>query len=187
MARIWEPGGPLFAALIRDLTILLVEDHPQAREATQQLLEGMGARVIAAEDGRDALDRLSDARPDLVLTDLAMPRLSGRQLLDHLRADPVHRELPVVAVSGWPASFDGTPPAFDAHLDKPFDVESLVAVLCRVICRRRLVFRRQRRRLRDAAAWERRRGQSLRQSSARVVKQAAATRARGRALLGYAA
>ena len=91
MVYISEPGGALFAALIRDLSILLVEDHVQAREVTQLLLEGLGARVVAAVDGRDALDRLPEAHPDLVLTDLAMPRLGGRELLDRLRADPLGR------------------------------------------------------------------------------------------------
>jgi CheY-like chemotaxis protein len=187
MAHISEPGGALFAVVVRDLAILLVEDHVQAREATQQLLESLGARVVPAVDGRDALDRLPEARPDLVLTDLAMPRLGGRELLDRLRADPVHRSLPVVAVSGWPASFEGNPPGFNAHLDKPFDLETLAAVLCRVICRDSLLFARQRRRLLDAAEEQRRHGQRLRQCSASVVRFAAEARARGRALFSRAA
>jgi CheY-like chemotaxis protein len=187
MVYISEPGGALFAALIRDLSILLVEDHVQAREVTQLLLEGLGARVVAAVDGRDALDRLPEAHPDLVLTDLAMPRLGGRELLDRLRADPVHRGVPVVAVSGWPASFEADRSPFDAHLDKPYDLESLAAVLCRVICTHRRVFARQRRRLRDSAVQQRRHCQRLRQTSARAVKQAVAARARGRALFATAA
>jgi CheY-like chemotaxis protein len=162
-------------------------DHVQAREVTQLLLEGLGARVVAAVDGRDALDRLSEAHPDLVLTDLAMPRLGGRELLDRLRADPAHRSLPVVAVSGWPTSFAPERGAFDAHLDKPFDLESLAAVLCRVICAHRRVFARQRRRLRDSAVQQRRRCQGLRRTSAMALKQAAETRARGLALFAPAA
>jgi CheY-like chemotaxis protein len=173
--------------VIRDVAILLVEDHVQAREATQQLLEGLGARVVPAVDGRDALDRLPEARPDLVLTDLAMPRIGGRELLDRLRADPVHRSLPVVAVSGWPASFEGNAPGFDAHLDKPFDLEALAAVLCRVICRNSLLFARQRRRLWDTAAEQRRRGRLLRQCSASALKLAAEARGKVRALFSRAA
>jgi CheY-like chemotaxis protein len=187
MTHISDPGGALFAAVIRDLTILLVEDHVQAREATQSLLESLGARVVAAEDGRDALDRLAEVDPDLVMTDLAMPRLGGRELLGRLRADPLHRDKPVVAVSGWPASYEADRPAFDAYLDKPFDLESLAGVLCRVICRHSLLFARQRRRLWDAAAQQRRHGQRLRQCSASAVKLAAETRARGRALVTHAA
>jgi CheY-like chemotaxis protein len=187
MAQISEPGGALFAVLIRDLTILVVEDHVEAREVLQQLLESLGARVVAAVDGRDALERLPEAHPDVVLTDLAMPRLGGRELLERLRADPVHGHLPVVAVSGWPASFGAGGPAFDGHLEKPFDLEALAAVLCRVICAHHRVFTRQRRRLRDAAVQHRRRCRSLRQNSATAVKQATEARARGRALLVTAA
>jgi CheY-like chemotaxis protein len=187
MTYISERGGTLFAALIRNLTVLLVEDHDQAREATQQLLESLGARVVVAVDGRDALDRLREAHPDLVLTDLAMPRLSGRELLERLRADPVQRSLPVIAVSGWPASFEGNRPAFDGHLDKPFDLESLVATLRRVICAHPAVFSRQIGRLCDAAAQQRQRGQRLRESSTHMVKRAAQARARARARLPSAA
>jgi CheY-like chemotaxis protein len=187
MARSSEPGGALFAALIRDLNVLVVEDHPEAREATQLLLESLGARVAVAVDGRDALDRLPRVRPDVVLTDLAMPRLGGRELLERLRADPVHRGLPVVAVSGWPLSFEAGGPGFDAHLEKPFDLASLAAVLSRVICRHRSVFGRQRRRLRHLAAQQRLHSQRLRQSGVRAVRLALEARARARALFATAA
>jgi CheY-like chemotaxis protein len=140
-----------------------------------------------AVDGRDALDRLHEATPDIVLTDLAMPRLGGRELLDRLRADPALQGVPVVAVSGWPASFEGRGPAFDGHLDKPFDLQSLSAVLRRVIRRHLPVFRRQHQRLRATAARQRQHCQTLRELSAMVVKEAAAARARGRALFATAA
>ena len=177
-----------FAALIRDLSILLVEDHVQAREVTQLLLEGLGARVVAAVDGRDALDRLPEAHPDLVLTDLAMPRLGGRELLDRLRADPAHRSLPVVAVSGWPGVVraGARPPSTRTSTSRS-TWKSLAAVLCRVICAHRGTFARQRLRLRDSAVQQRRHCQGLRRTSAMALKQAAETRARGRALFAPAA
>jgi CheY-like chemotaxis protein len=187
MAQFLDPGERLLAVLLRDLSVLVVEDHVEAREVMQLLLQSLGARVVVAVDGRDALDRLPDIHPDLVLTDLAMPRLGGRELLDRLRADPAHQGVPVVAVSGWPASFQGRGPAFDGHLDKPFDLQSLSAVLCRVICRHLPVFRRQRRRLRASAAWQRQQCRALRHASAMALKHAAAARARGRALFAPAA
>jgi CheY-like chemotaxis protein len=187
MARNVEPGERLLAALLRELTILVVEDHAGARDVTQLLLESLGARVAVAVDGRDALDLLPHVRPDLVLTDLAMPRIGGRELLDRLRADPAHRSLPVVAVSGLPASFESDKAAFDGQLDKPFDVQSLAAVLCQVICRHRPMFLRQQRRLCHEASQQRRHSRELRQLGARAVKRAEEARARGRALLWVAA
>jgi CheY-like chemotaxis protein len=187
MAHISEPGGPLLAAVIRDLTILLVEDHVQAREAMQLLLESLGARVVAAEDGRDALDRLAVVYPDLVLTDLAMPSLGGRELLHRLRADPAYQSVPVVAVSGWPSAFgEGPSAAFDGHLEKPFSLRSLADMLCQVICGHPQVFHRQRRRLCSRAAREREHSRLLRENSARVMRQAAEARVRGHALLAAA-
>ena len=183
MARNVEPGFALLAALLRELTILVVEDDVAARDVTQLLLEELGARVVVAVDGRDALDRLPHVRPDLVLTDLAMPRVGGRELLDRLRADPAHRSLPVVAVSGGARSSEARAPAFDGHLDKPYDLRSLSAVLGRVICCHRSVFSGQCRRLRRRAALQRTLSQQLRGRSAKALKRAAQVGVTGRALL----
>jgi CheY-like chemotaxis protein len=128
------------------------------------------------------LDRLAVVSPDLVLTDLAMLSLGGRELLHRLRADPAYQSVPVVAVSGWPSSFGEGPSAFDGHLEKPFSVRSLADMLCQVICGHPQVLHRQSRRLRGRAAREREHGRLLRENSARVMRQAAEARARGQAL-----
>jgi CheY-like chemotaxis protein len=182
-----EPGESLLATLLRELTILVVEDHAAARDVMHLLLESLGARVSVAVDGREALDLLPQVRPDLVLTDLAMPRIGGRELLDRLRADPAHRDLPVVAVSGWPSSFESDMGAFDGRLDKPFDVQALATVLCRVLSRHHSIFFRQRRRLCHKCAQQQLHSRELRQRGARAVKRAAEARARARALLAGAA
>jgi CheY-like chemotaxis protein len=187
MAHKLKPGDALLAALIRELTILVVEDHAEVRQVTQLLLEDLGARVVVAVDGRDAFNRLPRVNPDLVLTDLVLPRLGGRDLLDRLRSDPVHRTLPVIAMSGWPSSFEAGAAAFDGYLDKPFDLRSLATVLSGAICAHHVVFDRQRRRLCRWAEQQRAQSQWLRQSATSVVKQAAEARAKGRALFATGA
>jgi CheY-like chemotaxis protein len=187
MARNVEPGFALLAALLCEFTILVVEDDAAARDATQLLLEELGALVVVAVDGRDALDRLPRVDPDLVLTDLAMPRLSGGELLARLRADPAHRSLPVIAVSAGPRPSKANAPVFDGHLDKPYDLRSLAGVLCRVICCHRRVFSCQRRRLCHLAAQQRRDAQRLRERGSRALKLAAAAQARGRSLFATVA
>jgi CheY-like chemotaxis protein len=170
--------------LLRELSILVVEDNAPTREATQLLLESLGANVVAVEDGHSALDHLSHVRPDLVLTDLGMPRIGGRGLLDRLRADPLHRSIPVVAVS---AAFEtGGPTRFDGHLQKPYGLRDLAAVLREAIRRNKPAFARQCLRLRTVSTEERRRGGRLRERCARVLNRAAQVRASGQAFIAGA-
>ena len=67
--------------------ILVVDDDESLRWVTQAQLQQAGYQVDAAASGDDALDRLHDAPPDLVITDLMMPGMSGVELLKSIRAD----------------------------------------------------------------------------------------------------
>ena len=90
-----EPAAPERAA-----TVLVVEDEPAVRELVVRVLESEGYAVLSAEDGRAALELLErrPVRLDLVLTDVLMPRMNGRQLGEALRER--HPELPVLYMSG---------------------------------------------------------------------------------------
>ena len=79
--------------------LLIVEDDPSTRTALTELL-GRDWDVLVAEDGTEAVALIQAHVPDLVLADLAMPRLGGMGLLEVLRADPRTREVPVVFLSG---------------------------------------------------------------------------------------
>jgi len=84
------------------MNILIVED-----DRTNQDLLGFQAeearydvRVVTADDGEQALQRVVDSAPiGLILLDLGMPRMDGFQFLTHLRANPAHRQIPVIVVS----------------------------------------------------------------------------------------
>lgn len=76
----------------------MVDDDPAIREVASGLLEDAGYAVITAEDGAAALRVLGRSQPDLVITDLRMPRMSGFELLKILRER--FPQLPVIAVSG---------------------------------------------------------------------------------------
>jgi CheY-like chemotaxis protein len=83
----------------RTLKVLLVEDAPFLRYAFGRLLRMHGFEVCEATDGREALDRLAQFRPNLVLTDLMMPVMDGIELIRRLHQDPATAELPVVAIT----------------------------------------------------------------------------------------
>jgi signal transduction histidine kinase/ActR/RegA family two-component response regulator len=122
------------------LTVLVVEDAADTREAMHVMFEQLGARVTEAEHGGVAFERLEGALPDVVLCDLRMPVMDGYELIRHLRSDPRHATLPVVAVSGF-ASEDSFRKArqagFDAYVSKPFEYEALVAAVQQAIAERR--------------------------------------------------
>ena len=80
-------------------TILIVEDFDDIRDLMQILIEMLGVRVIEATDGREAVDRAREFRPDLILMDLAMPTFDGIKATRELKNDPELSNIPIVAIT----------------------------------------------------------------------------------------
>jgi two-component system cell cycle response regulator DivK len=81
--------------------ILVVEDDLDNRWIMVRLLSAAGYDTIEAEDGQAALDQARSERPDLILMDLALPRLDGWEATRRLKADPGLRHIPVVALTAF--------------------------------------------------------------------------------------
>lgn len=114
------------------LSILVVDDSDDTRESLQQLLQAIGAQVSLARDGREALDMIRDASPDLVLCDLRMPRMDGFEFVRELRRGPSPAHPPVIAISGLASEADrrrAREAGFEGHLQKPFDEAAIVAAV----------------------------------------------------------
>jgi len=80
-------------------TALVVDDDATGREMVCQMLERDGWTVIQAENGRVALERLAEIRPDLILLDLMMPEMDGFEFAHQVRRDPRWREIPILVVT----------------------------------------------------------------------------------------
>jgi CheY-like chemotaxis protein len=163
-----EPQGTQggFSMLVRGLSVLVVDDDELVRDSTRLLLEEAGVRVRTARDGADALDQLAGHTPDLILSDLVMPRMDGYQLVEHVRGDPARAHLPVIAVSALasPADRDRILRAgFDAQIGKPFDYADLAEAFKIAMRRLRALSVRQRDRLRAFAKKQRLKARELRQ------------------------
>lgn len=86
-------------------------------------LEGAGYDVVEAHHGAVALERAKDSQPDLVVTDLMMPVMGGRELIDRLRSDPQTTSIPILVLSANGSLRVGDA---DAALSKPFDPDALL-------------------------------------------------------------
>jgi chemosensory pili system protein ChpA (sensor histidine kinase/response regulator) len=80
-------------------TIMVVDDSLTVRKITSRLLEREGYRVVTAKDGVDALEKLIDTRPDVILSDIEMPRMDGFDLVRNLRADAALKGVPVIMIT----------------------------------------------------------------------------------------
>ncbi|MEO6808675.1 MAG: PAS domain S-box protein [Isosphaeraceae bacterium] len=119
---------------IADAPVLLVEDDAQSRNALARLLIHAGYAVETAQDGYEALASLERVRPALVLLDLMMPGMDGVEVLDRIRANPDHCDLPVIVLSGdVNGRRTGELRALDVSglLAKPVDFDELIAVVSR--------------------------------------------------------
>jgi chemosensory pili system protein ChpA (sensor histidine kinase/response regulator) len=81
-------------------TVLLVEDHTDSRQMYAEFLR-MQFTVVEAADGVNALEVMAETCPDVVVTDLTLPRMDGFELLKRMKADARLKDVPVIALSGF--------------------------------------------------------------------------------------
>lgn len=108
--------------------ILVAEDNPANRELIRAILEASGCEVVEAEDGEEALLKIREAEPDLILMDVQMPRLDGVAVLQQLRAEPSLATIPVIALTAYAMRGDRErflAAGFDSYLSKPIDAKIL--------------------------------------------------------------
>jgi CheY-like chemotaxis protein len=123
-----------------NLTIVLVEDHADARALIGAFLRQEGANVIAASDGFEGLEAVKTHHPDLVLSDLLMPRRDGFDLLNDIRSLDSSNggNVPVIAMTALVRSADrqrSEDAGFETQLSKPFSPKQLLDAILSVLNR----------------------------------------------------
>jgi len=119
--------------------LLLVDDEPGLREAVQAYLEDSNFVVEVASNARDGWELLQQHNPDLLISDVMMPKVDGYQFLKQVREDPRYKALPVVFLTAKGMTSDriqGYTAGCDAYLSKPFDPDELVAIITNLLARR---------------------------------------------------
>jgi len=113
----------------RQTTVLIVEDEDAVREIEQRILAGNGIATLLASNGQQAIELAQAQRPDLILLDLMIPHMSGKEVLYALKSDPSTQHIPVLVVSGrssWKAIEESYMLGAVDFLSKPFEYEELL-------------------------------------------------------------
>ncbi|MCV3212087.1 response regulator transcription factor [Plectonema radiosum NIES-515] len=114
------------------LTILVVDDDLGTRLSISDYLELSGYIVITADDGQKALEIVFEYHPDLIVTDIVMPRMNGYELVRQVRQKPAFRLLPVILLTARIKTQErilGYQSGCDLYLPKPFELEELAAAI----------------------------------------------------------
>lgn len=118
--------------------ILLVDDYAPLARNSAFLLNLAGFEVVTASDGLEALDCLRQRTPDLIISDIDMPRLDGYDLLRQVRAQPEWVGVPFIFISGrytWEDLMLGLELGADDYVPKPFDIYDLLDAIGRTLAR----------------------------------------------------
>jgi CheY-like chemotaxis protein len=114
------------------LRILVVDDSEDAALTLATLLELSGYELYVAHDGEEALQVAETSRPDVVLLDIGLPKMSGNEVCQRFRQHEWGRQMTVIALTGWGQEQDRrrtTESGFDLHLVKPADPVALLKLL----------------------------------------------------------
>jgi DNA-binding response OmpR family regulator len=111
------------------MKVLIVDDEPLNVDILEQRLADQNYQIITASDGQEALDKINQEQPDLVLLDLMMPVLDGFAVLSKVKDDPGLRDIPIIIISADHDSksiVKGIKQGADDYLTKPVNADLLV-------------------------------------------------------------
>jgi two-component system phosphate regulon response regulator PhoB len=111
--------------------VLIAEDNPDSQELLRMILESEGFIVTAAADGEKAIGILREIRPDVLVTDLLLPSVSGGDLIRHVRNTAELAKIPIVVISAYGDHYEAEALAVGANvvLKKPLDSDQLISAI----------------------------------------------------------
>ena len=116
------------------LKVMVIDDSKTIRRTAETLLKKEGCEVITANDGFEALAKISDTQPDLIFVDIMMPRLDGYQTCSVIKSNKMFKATPVIMLSSKDGLFDkarGRIVGSEQYLTKPFTREELLTAIRR--------------------------------------------------------
>jgi two-component system cell cycle response regulator len=94
-----QSATPINETPIKHDGVLVVDDNEQNLELLQAYLDELGGDIRTAHDGMEAIESVAKEIPDLILLDIMMPKMSGYQVCEHLKADPKTSDIPIIMVT----------------------------------------------------------------------------------------
>jgi CheY-like chemotaxis protein len=113
--------------------VLVVDDSMLIRHTVCRFLEQRGFCVEAATNGQDAVETLKRVVPDLIITDMQMPKMSGSELITILKSLPETASIPVVILAGKQSGFENTEKRHNFTIFKDIDIETQLAKALRTL------------------------------------------------------
>lgn len=123
-------------AILTGWVVLVIDDEADSTEVAQMLLELYGATVYTAPTGSEGLALARQLKPQLILSDLSMPEMTGWELIQHIKHDPDLCHLPVIALSAHVTSADrehGLSAGFSSYLTKPLKPKTFIQDLLPIL------------------------------------------------------
>lgn len=114
------------------LKVMVIDDSKTIRRTAEMLLKKEGCEVITAVDGFEALAKITDQHPDIILVDIMMPRLDGYQTCALIKSNRIFRSTPVILLSSKDGIFDkakGRIVGAEQYLTKPFTRDELLGAI----------------------------------------------------------
>jgi two-component system, OmpR family, response regulator MprA len=118
------------------MTVLVVDDEIGITESLCELLADAGHEPVAAGNGQEGLEAFEKKKPDLVVADVMMPKLDGRQMVREIRSRPEGREVPIILMSAARGIADDGGIGHDVFLEKPFDLDEFLEHVGRLTANR---------------------------------------------------
>lgn len=121
--------GKLNLEQLASVKVMVIDDSNTIRRSAEIFLKASGCQVILAEDGFDALAKISNEHPDVIFVDIMMPRLDGYQTCSLIKRNARYKNTPVIMLSSKDGLFDrarGRMVGSDQYLTKPFTQETLL-------------------------------------------------------------
>jgi twitching motility two-component system response regulator PilG len=125
-------GGAAVNEAASTIKVLVIDDSNTIRRSAEMFLRQAGFEVILAEDGFDALAKISDHQPNVIFVDIMMPRLDGYQTCALIKNNQMFKGTPVIMLSSKDGLFDkarGRIVGSDQYLTKPFTRDELLAAV----------------------------------------------------------
>jgi CheY-like chemotaxis protein len=125
--------GTMVCGEVMSVVALVVDDSMLIRHTVCRFLEERGFAVESATNGQEALETLKEVHPDIIVTDIQMPKMSGSELITAVKGNPTLAAIPIVIVASRQSGFEHTEKRADYTIFKDIDIEQQLSTALQIV------------------------------------------------------